>query len=186
MREGRRAAAAVGMEESNIPRNAARGGCEHKMQNRMGQLLKDIQCILNLHFADGDPDGVAAGDGLIPLLALLVFASTQSAEDDSPPCDPRLLARTMADSCVGYLGQPPEECCVMVVAAVGHGYADPVPCLCKVVRDPDFPASLNVYTILKLYQSATACVPWGLSSRPSAAADKVGGSLTPRYIFSSV
>jgi hypothetical protein len=116
MREGRRAAA-VGMEkESNIPRNAAQGGCERKMQNRIEQLLKDLQCILNLHFADGDPDGVAAGDGLIPLLALLVFASTQSAGDDSPPCDPRLLARTMADSCVGYLGQPPEECCVMVVA----------------------------------------------------------------------
>jgi hypothetical protein len=34
------------------------------MQNRIGQLLKDLQCILNLHFADGDPDGVAAGDGL--------------------------------------------------------------------------------------------------------------------------
>jgi hypothetical protein len=67
MREGRRAAT-VGMEkESNIPRNAARGGCERKMQNRIGQLLKDLQCILNLHFADGDPDGVAAGDGLTQL-----------------------------------------------------------------------------------------------------------------------
>lgn len=72
---------------------------------------------------------------LIPLFSALVFAS---AQDDSPPCDPILLAR-MAASCVGYLVEPPGECCQMVVAAVGLGYGDPVPCLCRVVKKPDFP-----------------------------------------------
>jgi len=95
---------------------------------------------------------------LIPLLSALVFAS---AQDDSPPCDPILLAR-MAASCVGYLVEPPEECCQMVVAAVGLGYGDPVPCLCRVVKEPDFPATrLNIDMILKMYPICDGVRPVG-------------------------
>ncbi|RLN19728.1 hypothetical protein C2845_PM02G03320 [Panicum miliaceum] len=68
----------------------------------------------------------------------------------------------MADSCVGYLVKPPEECCVMVVAAVGLGYGDPVPCLCLVVKELDFPGTrLNIDMILKMYPVCDGVLPLG-------------------------
>ena len=93
---------------------------------------------------------------LTPLfLSALVLAS---AQDDSPPCDPILLAR-MAASCVGY---QMVECCQMVVAAVGLGYGDPVPCLCRVGKEPDFPATrLNIDMILKMYPICDGVRPVG-------------------------
>jgi hypothetical protein len=61
----RRRVAAVGMQkEPSLPRNAARAGGERKLQNRMGQPLEALQCVLILHFADEERVRVTAGDSL--------------------------------------------------------------------------------------------------------------------------
>lgn len=95
---------------------------------------------------------------LVFVLSYLVLLSAVFA---SSPCDPTLLAR-MADSCGWDLGKPSETCCQMVVAAVGIGYGDPVPCICLVVEDPDFPATrLNINMILKMYPICDGVLPVG-------------------------
>lgn len=95
---------------------------------------------------------------LVFVLSYLVLLSAVFA---SSPCDPTLLAR-MADSCGWDLGKPSETCCQMVVAAVGIGYGDPVPCICLVVEDPDFPATrLNINMILEMYPICDGVLPVG-------------------------
>jgi hypothetical protein len=44
--------------------NAAQSGDERKLQNVLRQLLEVLLFIFNLHFADGNWDGVTVGDSL--------------------------------------------------------------------------------------------------------------------------
>lgn len=47
-------------EGRQYPRNATRAGDKCKMQTALRQLLEGLQLVFNLHFADGDWDGVTA------------------------------------------------------------------------------------------------------------------------------
>ncbi|KAF8681725.1 hypothetical protein HU200_045159 [Digitaria exilis] len=103
--------------------------------------------------------------GLVALLsASAVALPTQRAgkdEEPASPCDPILLAG-MAASCVGNLVKPSEVCCEMVIASVGFGYGgtDPVPCLCRVVKEHEFMATgLSADMIVKMYRVCDGVLP---------------------------
>jgi len=68
----------------------------------------------------------------------------------------------MAPDCVGGLEKPRLPCCMMVMATVGMGFDDEVPCICPVVREPAFLATgLNIYDIFSLYPVCQGVLPVG-------------------------
>ena len=97
------------------------------------------------------------------LFFLFLAASSATALEPgtSPYCGPRFLAE-MASDCVGGLEKPRLPCCVMVMATVGMGFDDKVPCICLVVREPAFLATgLNIYDIFSLYPVCQGVLPVG-------------------------
>ncbi|KAL6888271.1 hypothetical protein ACP4OV_009297 [Aristida adscensionis] len=121
-----------------------------------------------------------------PLMALLcaaVFTAVQSGDSISPPCDPQWLA-AMASDCQGGIEKPSTACCEMVVASVGIGLWEEVPCLCLVVKQPDFiAAGLDINMILKMYRACHGVLPVGSYVADACKAEnieKYSGNLNAR------
>ncbi|TVU45809.1 hypothetical protein EJB05_05312, partial [Eragrostis curvula] len=89
-----------------------------------------------------------------------VFSLAQPEDPSMSPCDPLVLAR-MAPYCdLDNLETPPELCCQMVVAAVGIGYGEEVPCLCLVAQEMDFLATgLDIDAVIKMYPVCQGILP---------------------------
>jgi len=99
------------------------------------------------------------------VLFFLFLAASSSATVLEPGtsqyCAPSWLA-DMALDCVGGLEKPRLPCCVMVMATVGMGFDDKVPCICLVVRDPAFLATgLNIHDIFSMYPVCHGALPVG-------------------------